>query len=199
MLTCDAALLAFVLLTKPWKNLAPPGLSTPLMLLGIAVSIALPWIVVRPGQATLQPGTNGTTTVDPVKGTPSGGRVYINMSPEKWLEKSIYDVEEFTRVVPIEKIPSDGRIILWRQHCDHCAKHLREMAAETATTPILLVQVMDDLNASRAVDLMPTGDHVTSVQLPPGEGMFTTPVEIRVEGGVVKSALLADDLEKAHQ
>lgn len=186
MLAIDGALLIFVLATKPWQHLAPPGLSTLLVIVGVFASIALPWIVVRPEQGALTPGNP----------TAAPGRVYISMEPEKWSGQSIYDIEEFTRVVPLDKIPSDGRIVLWRQHCDVCAKHLREMASETVTTPILLVQVMDDLSSSRAVDLMPTGGHVTEVQLPPGEGLFTTPIEIRVEGGLVKAVLDAEHFEK---
>jgi hypothetical protein len=169
------------------------------VLAGVAVSIALPWIVVHPQQAQITPGTNGSTAVvDPKNPATPAKNVQIDLRPDKWTGKSIYDVEEFTRVVPIDKIPSDGRIVLWRQGCTHCAKHLREMANEkNVTSPILLVQVMDDLKDGRAVDAMPVGDHVTSVQLPPGDGMFTTPVEIRVEGGVVKAVLYEDDFEKA--
>jgi hypothetical protein len=55
---------------------------------------------------------------------------------------------------------------------------------------------MDDLKDGRAVDVLPAGAHVTSVQMPPGQGMFTTPVEIRVEGGSVKAVLYEDDLKK---
>jgi hypothetical protein len=197
MLAVDGTLLAFVLATKPWKNLSPPGLSTPIMWAGIVVSIVLPFLVVHPEQPVLTPPNGGTTVVNPQDPTTGPGRMYIAMSPDKWSGKTIYDIEEFTRVVPVDKIPSDGRIVLWRQGCTHCAKHLREMANEkSAATPILLVQVMDDLKDGRAVDAMPTGDHVTSVQLPPGDGMFTTPVEIRVEGGVVKAVLYDEDFEK---
>lgn len=197
MLALDGTLLAFVLATKPWKSLAPPGLSTLLLVVGVVVSCALPWIVRRPQEATLPVKNGGTVVVDPANPVPSTANVHINLSPEKWAGKVVYDVEELTRVVPVDKIPSDGRIVLWRQSCDHCAKHLRDMANEkSVTTPILLVQVMDDLKSSRAVDAMPTGAHVTEVQLPPGEGMFTTPVEIRVEGGVVKAVLYEADFEK---
>ncbi|MBL8858508.1 MAG: hypothetical protein JNL28_08400 [Planctomycetes bacterium] len=198
MMCIDGVLLAFVLATKPWKSLAPPGLSTPLLALGIAASLALPWIVIQPQDAVVPPLTNGTeisgTPTDPQK---SPSRVYIQWDPIKWKNKFIYDVAEFTRLVPEGKIPSDGRIVLWRQSCDHCAKHLREMADEKeATQPILLVQVMDDLKSGRAVDAMPVGAHVTTVELPPGEGLFTTPVEIRVAGGTVTDVLYEEDFEK---
>ncbi|MDZ4772201.1 MAG: hypothetical protein SGI72_03610 [Planctomycetota bacterium] len=198
MLGIDSAFLGFVLVTKPWKSLSPPGLSTPLMLLGVLVSIALPFLVVRPEQPVMPLTVNGgTTVVDPGSTTTTPSRVYINMDPGKWSGKSIYDIEEFTRLVPMDKIPSDGRIVLWRQSCDHCAKHLRDLANEKgAPTPILLVQVMDDLKSGAAVDVKPSGGHVTEVQMPLGEGLFTTPVEIRVEGGVVTAVLYEEDFEK---
>ena len=199
MMCIDGALLAFVLATKPWKSLSPPGLSTPLLALGIAVSLALPWIVIQPQEPVVLPQQNGGTEINGgTPGTqPNAARVYIEMNPDKWKGKLIYDVAEFTKLVPMEKIPSDGRIVLWRQSCDHCAQHLREMANEKeASQPILLVQVMDDLKSSRTVDAMPSGANVTAVELPPGEGLFTTPVEIRVEGGSVTAVLYEEDFEK---
>lgn len=196
MFGIDAAVLGFVLATKPWRNLAPPGLSTPIAVVGVLVALALPWIVVRPVEPVLPPVANGSTSGTPP--TPQNSRpVYIELRPERWTGQVIYDIAEFTRLVPAEKIPSDGRIVLWRQSCDHCAAHLRELVKET-TTPILLVQVMDDLKSAPVVDAKPTGPHVTEVQLPPGEGLFTTPIEVRVEGGLVKAVLDRDAVEKEH-
>lgn len=190
MLAIDGTLLGLVLVLKPWKNLAPPGLSTALLVVGLVVSLAVPFLIVRPKEAALPPVSNGGPTGVPTDPTAVPKDVYIQLSPDRWKGQLIYDIAEFTRVVPADKIPSDGRIVLWRQGCSHCAKHLRDMADEkNVTAPILLVQVMDDLADGRAVDALPSGDHVTQVQLPPGQGMFTTPLEIRVEGGLVTAVL----------
>lgn len=194
MMGIDGALLAFVLATRPWKSITGPGFSTVLLALCVGMSIALPWLVIpKPGAVPVPPIPGGTG--DPV--APQNAKVWIEMDPAKWIGQSIYDVAQFTKWVPVEKIPTDGRIVLWRQSCDHCAQHLREMANEKdEATSILLVQVMDDLASSRAVDALPNGANVTQFALPPGEGLFTTPVEIRVEGGVVKAALYEEDFEK---
>lgn len=193
MMGIDGALLAFILATKPWKSLAGPGLSTPILVLGVAASIAAPWIVIE-RSVVVAPAA-------PVAGTEPNTptrALWIEMDPSKWVGKSIFDVDEFTKWVPAEKIPTDGRIVLWRQACDHCAQHLREMANEKdESQSILLVQVMDDLKSTRSVDAMPNGANVTQFQLPAGEGLFTTPVEIRVEGGVVKATLYEEDFAKA--
>lgn len=164
----------------------------------------------QPGAGTPNHGANGkpatgsgTTTPSPTSTKPipqpsdSSQQIWVEMSPEKWVGKSIYDVTEFTKFISTDVIPSDGRIVLWRQGCTHCAAHLRDMANETITEPLLLVQVPDDLKDSRAVDAMPSGANVTQISFPPGTvGLFETPVEIRVEGGVVKSVLHKDDFEK---
>jgi hypothetical protein len=84
----------------------------------------------------------------------------------------------------------DGRVVLWRQGCTHCAAHLRQMAEQDdGMTPILLVQIRDDLKDGRAVDLMPQGPHVTSAMLPENqEVVIQTPWELRVEGGTITAA-----------
>jgi hypothetical protein len=142
------------------------------------------------------PPTAGTTPTKPA--TDQAGQVWIELHPEKWAGKTIYDVSELTKYVATDAIPSDGRIVFWRQGCTHCAAHLRDMANETINEPILLVQVPDDLKDSRAVDAMPSGPNVTQIALPAGTvGLFETPFEVRVEGGVVKQVLFKDDFEKS--
>jgi hypothetical protein len=122
----------------------------------------------------------------------------VELHPEKWTGKSIYDVAELTKYISTDVIPSEGRIVVWRQGCTHCAAHLREMANETISEPLLLVQVPDDLKDSRAVDAMPSGANVTTVSFPSGTvGLFETPFEVRIEAGVVKRVLFESDFEKS--
>lgn len=198
MMAIDGVLLAFVLLTRPWRSLLGPGLSTAILLAGVVVSIAAPWIVLGNRYQAPPPVTvNGQPTG--TNGAGGSGKTFVEMDPAKWIGQTIYDVADFTRWVPMEKIPSDGRIVMWRQGCDHCAKHLRDMANEKeATAPVLLVQVRDDLKASRAVDAMPSGANVATHEMPDDvEVLIGTPVEIRVEGGLVKAVLFQEDFERA--
>jgi hypothetical protein len=192
MMVLDGSLLAFVLATKPWSSLTSAGLPTLLLVIAIAASWAAPWLLIQSGDAGVQ-----ITRAD--DGTVRTNVKYVVLEPEKWIGKTIFDVEEFTRWVPVDKIPTDGRIVLWRQGCDHCAQHLREMANEKdLSQPILLVQVQDDLKSSRAVDAMPSGGNVTQVALPENlDFLLTTPLEIRIEGGVVKSVIDRDAIDKA--
>ena len=94
-------------------------------------------------------------------------------------------------------LPVDGKIILWRKSCDHCAEHLREMAQnDPGDAQILLVQIMDDMDQGEAVDLMPDGGHVTHGQYPEGlDLVLTTPWEIEVQGAMVTKVLGPEDLE----
>ena len=91
--------------------------------------------------------------------------------------------------------------MLWRQGCDHCKKHLEEMANEKNESQlILLVQVQDDLKSSRAVEAMPNGPNVTLVALPENQEFgVTTPLELVVEGGVVKAVLDEQAFEDARK
>jgi hypothetical protein len=176
MLSVDSALILSLLASRPWSSMRrSPGRSLPLLAAGLAVSFALPWLLIR--APNVAPGA-----------APSG---YIVLDPEKWVNRPIYDIEDLTRWIEAEKLPTDGKVVLWRQGCEHCAAHLRLMAArDEPTVPILLVQIRDDLTSGRAVDLMPNGPNVTHAEFPENQQVvLTTPWELRVSGGVVTAAL----------
>lgn len=176
MLGVDSALLLALLLARPWRSgVGSVGRRIAPLAACIAVAFAVPWIVIR------NPGAS-TSTAAPR---------YVVMEPEKWVNKMVFDVEDLTRWIEPDKLPTDGKIVIWRQGCEHCAAHLRLMADDKdETVPILLVQIRDDLKDSRAVDLMPDGANVTHVELPENqEVVLQTPWELRVEGGVITAAL----------
>jgi hypothetical protein len=203
MMSIDAACLGFVLATRPWSANFGRGAPSGAVAAAMAVGIALPWILIgdkshvpsNPAQVTVPGDGTGATSKPPQPADHSD--VWIALSPASWVGKSVYDVTELTQWVPAEKLPSEGKIVFWRQGCTHCAQHLREMAAKPdASTPILLVQVMDDLKDGAAVDAKPSGSNVTEVQLPMGAvGLFETPVEVRLEGGNVTAVLDREKLE----
>ncbi len=181
MLWVDSALLLALLVARPWRSTSRAvGRRLAPLAACIAVAFALPWIVIR------NPGASAP-------GTAVAGAAprYVVMDPEKWVNKSVFDVEDLTRWIAQDKLPTEGKIVLWRQGCEHCAAHLRLMAGvKDETVPILLVQIRDDLKSSRAVDLMPDGPNVTHVELPENmESVLTTPWELHVEGGVITAAL----------
>jgi hypothetical protein len=203
MMLVDAACLILVLASRPWSASFRRGAPWAATAGAMAVGIALPWIIIGDKShvsSDLVPvvvPSDGTTSTTPAPAPVDHSDVWIPMSPENWVGKSIYDVAEFTQWVPTDKIPTDGKIILWRQGCTHCAQHLREMAAKPdGATPILLVQVMDDLKDSPSVDAKPSGPNVTEFALPRGAvGLFETPAEIRLEGGNVTAVLHEKEFE----
>jgi hypothetical protein len=184
MLAVDSALLLALFVSRPWtstsrsivRRIAPLAAC-------IAIAFALPWIVIR------NPGA--VANADPASGASAGAPRYVVMEPEKWVNKSVFDIQDLTRWIEADKLPTDGKIVLWRQGCTHCAAHLRLMAGEKdESVPILLVQIRDDLKDGRAVDLMPDGPNVSHVELPENQQVvLQTPWELRVEGGVVTAAL----------
>jgi hypothetical protein len=194
MMAVDSALLLFLLATKPWISRKRSGVGIGLVLGALILAFALPaiWIAVRQSGAPAQPGP-GNGTPPPVKAP-----AWLTLDPAKWVGKSVYDIEEITKWIPAEKLPSDGKIVLWRQSCDHCAKHLREMAnGDKGEQPILLLQIQDDAESGRAVDALPSGAHVTMAEFPKGtQVLLETPWEITVAGGNVTTALDRAALEK---
>jgi hypothetical protein len=184
MLAVDSALILGLLLTRPWRSMGLSSRRLAPLAACVAIGFALPWIVIR------NPGAAPVAGQDPA-GTLAPAPRYVVMEPDTWVQKSVYDVADLTRWIEQDKLPTDGRIVLWRQSCEHCAAHLRLMAdSKDETVPILLVQIRDDLKAGRAVDLMPNGPNVTHVELPENqEIVLQTPWELVVEGGVITAAL----------
>jgi hypothetical protein len=177
MVAIDGALLAFLLATRPWRSLGTGG-STKLLAAAIAISAALPWIVI--------PSEHDVAT-----------QRYVEMHPDRWLQKNVFEIGELAPYIPADKLPTDGKIVLWRQGCTHCAAHLRKMAREDdGSQPIVLLQIRDDLTASREVDAMPNGQHVTSLATPENKEMvITTPWEFQITGGVVTNSVSPEQAE----
>jgi hypothetical protein len=186
MLSVDSALILGLLASRPWSSMRrTTGRGVPYFAAGLAVSFALPWLLIRAPQAV--PGS-----------APSG---YIVLDPPKWVNRPIYEIEDLTRWVDAEKLPTDGRVVLWRQGCEHCAAHLRLMAGrDEPSVPILLLQIRDDLKDSRAVDLMPDGPNVTHAEFPENQQVILqTPWELHVSGGVVTAALDGDQAKAIYE
>ena len=173
MVAIDGTLLLALLATRPWKTSPARGASPLFLAAVVAVSAIIPWVAI-PSQSG---GANPPR--------------YVELDPNTWVHQNVFDISQLTRWVPAEKLPTDGKIVLWRQGCDHCAAHLRKMASEDdGSQPIVLVQIKDDLESSREVDAMPNGPHVAMFSMPDNlQVPIETPWEIRVEGGVVKEAL----------
>lgn len=193
MLSVDAALLLAMLLSRPWKRLSGPGLSSIALVIGFAISCAAPWLLIHSAGSGDAP-----IVVDPSTGevTSGGSKVrYIELHPTAWNGQAVYDLTELTPWIPSELLPIEGSIVFWRQGCDVCATHLREIAANNdATKQILLVQVRDDLKSGRSVDALPEGGNVTSHALPENlEFILTTPCEVTVQGGLVTHVKTGED------
>ncbi len=197
MLSVDSALLAGILLTRPWKRIGGPGLSTLLLALGVAASWAAPWLVIRSSS-----GTDAPIVVDATTGTvtSAGTKIdYAFLDPTQWKGRAIVDVAELTKWIGPELLPVEGSIVFWRQSCPHCAGHLREIAAkDDGSRQFLLVQARDDLKNAREVDAMPQGAHVTTFAFPENfEVAITTPVEVVIQGGNVTGVLFEEDFHPA--
>lgn len=205
MAAVDSLLLLALLASRPWAALRTRGAGIGLVLAALLLAFALPagWIRVRQGGGTPEPSKpptrNGGGTVAQQDPPQPKQPDWIELYPETWVGKSVYEIEELTRWVPAEKLPSDGVIVVWRQGCTHCAQHLREMAnGDKGDHPIVLLQIRDDLKDSRAVDALPSGAHVATTEFPEGLSVvLETPWEITVAGGNVTAARDRKALEGA--
>lgn len=193
MVAIDAALLAFMLLSRPWSRLSSPGGSALVLALAAAASFLVPWLylssVENPPSApgAQSAGTSGASDGSGQKPLPR----WVTIKPSSWVGKLVYDIQDLADWIAADKLPTDGTIVLWRQGCTHCAAHLKKMAEKNdITTPIVLIQIRDDLKDGRAVEAMPQGPNVTQLEFPENlQFVIQTPWEIHVEGGTVTAAL----------
>ncbi len=194
MLAIDSVLLVAMLVTQPWSKIRRPGVSVPIVSACAAVLLALPWIVIRaPELSTAEAGSANNTGAASSVSAPAKPR-WVTLKPEKWVGKSIFDIPELASMTESDKLPIDGKLVLWRQGCDHCKTHLAKMAStDDGSRPIVLLQIRDDLDQTSIVDLMPDGPNVVKIQFPDNQQFIVqTPWEIDVESGNVTRAVLEE-------
>jgi hypothetical protein len=194
MLSVDGVLLLAMLLARPWRTLGPRGLPTAVLAVGLLSSWAAPWLLIRSASTD-----SGPVVVDTETGrvTTGGTEVrYVNLDPASWKGRVIHDVADLAPWIPTEMLPVEGYVVFWRQGCDVCAKHLRELTSkDDGSKQILLVQVRDDLANTRVVDALPQGAHVSNYAFPENvEFVFTTPCEIVVQGATVVDVRSGDEV-----
>jgi len=190
MVAIDGALGIALLATRPWKTSPASGAHPILLAAVVALSAFIPWIAISSQSQIAMPSQPGG----------ANRPRYDELHPEKWVHQNVFDIADLSRYVPAEQLPTDGKIVLWRQGCSHCAAHLRKLAREDdGSQPIVLLQIKDDLNSTREVDAMPNGPHVEAFSTPENlDIVVQTPWEIHVEGGVVQDVIdpqKADELD----
>lgn len=183
MLGVDSVLLLAILLTKPWRSESKGmGPAPALPVLAVAL-IALPFFYV--GDTKIVVNEEGETNVEEVR--------YVILDVESWKDQLIYDTD-FAALFPaeIETLPTDGTFIFWRWDCDHCAEHFITLAGnDDMSQPYVLVRLKQDTDneENKSVTAMPTGSHVTHLELPAGpQYVVETPAEFVLEGGMVVRA-----------
>ena len=184
MLTIDSALLAFLLLVRPWRSL-PAGVPLAVPAAAAAVALALPWLLDR------QVDTGGL-----VANEKSVGRQWLELDVEDWVGLEIGQTPlgqaPLNQYVDVYSLPLDGLWVFWRATCEHCQEHLAHLDdTEHGERMITLVQLEEptDTLANRVVNKMPDGNFVQHARLPPSIAyLLQTPAELLLEAGTIKAA-----------
>ncbi len=184
MMAIDTALLAALLLAKPWRNLGR-GLGPIVPVALAAVGLALPWFHDRELQ-------QGEVVAD---GRPVEGQ-WVELALEKWVGQEIWVTPlgkaPLNQYLDVNELPLDGLWVFWRATCEHCAKHLEQLAQhEHGERLLALIQLEEphDTLANRVVHVLPDGNFVRSARLPPSISyLLQTPGELLLEGGKIVGA-----------
>lgn len=198
MLAIDSVLLLALLATQPWSKIRRPGVSVPIVGVCAALLFLVPWIVIRDPAPPPPHAAGGAPAATTSAGGPAAGGAtvdkgkprWVTLKPDTWIGKSIFDIPELVQWTETDKLPVDGKLVLWRQACTHCKEHLAKMAsADDGSQPIVLLQIRDDLKDTAIVDLLPSGPHVVKIQFPDDlQFVITTPWEVEVKSGSVTAA-----------
>ncbi len=186
MLAIDGTLLAALLASRPWRIPAGAGRSlVRVAALGapLGAGIAAPWALARAARGAPGPGAA-------VPGSPMLP-AYAVLTPAEWIGKPV-EKTSIGRWLDLAALPKTGLYVIYRMTCEHCGKHLFELAAaDDGTRPIVLVRIVDkgEDPARFAVEVKPAGAHVTEVTLPESvDWVVTTPAEFELADGVVTRA-----------
>lgn len=198
MMAIDSTLLLAVLAGRPWRGYRDPSAPLLVALPLAAGALALPWLLDREVALPDEPRLTGTEGGD---GAPPADDGYVIFDVEAWTGQLVHDTP-LARFTDPNALPDTGRYVFWRWTCDHCAKHLEQLALHDAGTELLALirlEDPDDTEANRAVYSKPSGPHVTEVALAPGlDYVVTTPAEMAVEGYTIVAAEEAVEIDDGH-
>lgn len=201
MLCVDAALLLGLLVTRPWSSLTTKLLLPAPLALIAAVAVAyVPRLehfdrsvsiedIALNGGTSNEAGQDSNTETDAAD--PSDGTGYLVIDLSGSVGKNVADTD-LGKLLGAE-CPTEGKVVLWRISCDHCAAHLEELqrqeaellAANQFPENLSLVRVPDDSAAEPLVELKPEMV-LADLTLPEGyEYVVETPSELTIAGGVV--------------
>jgi len=216
MLAVDGTLLVWLLATRPWKGFRGLAVPVPAVGVLAILLFGAPFVLDReakPPEPVLadtskvaRPEAAATEVVDAGAGVgtgtgagagtqretttpPAAKNEYAILSPGKWVGKTPTETELAGWVEGgIDSLYfTEGSWIFYRQSCDHCAKHLEQLAlGDDGATFYTLIQVPDDLDQERVVHMVPQGDHVLEARLLEGyDYVLGTPGDLTLEGGVI--------------
>ena len=221
MMAIDGTLLLAILAARPWRNIAPGhGVPAAIAALAVLACLALPWFVVKgekkvvipkrdPVPATTQGGGSvpdapdaGSPSVAPsTAGTPKTGVTpmtaqqlgdWQTLDVAAWAGKRVEETKLAALVQQgVDNLPQDGKWVLYRKTCDHCAKYLLWLTAHDDGMPITLIEIGDDeADAENTIThVVPSGDHVMNASLVYGpEYIVTPPVVLELIAGEILDA-----------
>lgn len=206
MLAIDAALAILVVVSAIVSRAWPFG--TPFSgqrtvaspLLGAAlVGVTLGWATdarlrpLRPLDSPASPPSSPASPSPPSWQLPETLPAEVILRPVLWINKRLAETE-LGRFTDVSRFPPTATIVIYYESCNHCADHLRELAALQEANPAhstqyVLVQLPTPQgpNIKLFVDRVPKGLHV---KMPEAitRWVITPPWDVFIEDGVVKRA-----------
>ena len=186
MMGIDGALLALLLLMKPWQRALPdrgPSWLAPAIVL---VALVFPWIYIDSGSTPPAPTPLGGESE---AAEPAEKPRYVVLEPAEWVGQDVFSTP-LAAWVDFEsgELPIDGLFAFYRQTCEHCADHLMKLFEADVGLPMVLVKINEkgDNAENNLIEVKPSGSHIIEIELDPEiEWVIETPADLELEGGMV--------------
>ncbi len=186
MMGIDGALLALLLLAKPWKQALSdrgPSWLAPAVVL---VALVFPWVYIDSGSTPPAPAPLGGESE---AAEPAEKPRYVVLEPAEWVDQDVFSTP-LAAWVDFEsgELPIDGLYTFYRQTCEHCQDHLMKLFEADVGLPMVLVKINEkgDNAENNLIEVKPSGSHIIEIELDPEiEWVIETPADLELDGGKV--------------
>ncbi|MCP3915180.1 MAG: hypothetical protein GY711_06475 [bacterium] len=185
MMSVDTVLLLAVLASRPWRMKRKK--LQPLILLPLfAFATAAPFLKIQEGR--LADPVDPTAPVD--DGSPPSpveGDNYL-FETDSWSGSVLHDTD-LARFIDADMVPFPSHVVLYRQTCEVCAEHLKELTLQPPAdgNPIVLIRIVEngDTPENEVTKVKPDGATEFEIRaLARGYGN-TTPISFEIDDTLV--------------
>ena len=207
MLAADSVFLVGLVATRPWSAIQSKGQHIGLALVGVAISFALPFVLVQSDSSSGSNEGAGENVAEQEGEQPAEQNTappevrFVDFRIKEWIGKTLDDPEvnlkrwidaDVDAMLNEGSLFTEGSWIFYRITCDHCREHIEQLAMNDDGSLVTFLRIHEekDKDEENVVKIFPEGPHVTHLSLKhePPPYLLQTPADLTFEAGVITEA-----------